>query len=309
MLLVPLYAALVLTLFAWPSSNVGPRDLPLGVAGQPAAAQQVEHKLATEHSGAFDVHRYADEAAAREAIEDREVYGAIVATAEGQKVLTASAGSASVAQMLRNVAVENGQPEAVEDVVEAGPEGNAISSSVLPLMLAGIMAGVASSLLASGALRRGALLVAGSAFTGLAATAIVQSWLGVVSGDWLANAAGLSLTVLAIGATVSGLQAWLGQKGVVLGALTMILIGNPFSGVGTAPEMLPQPVGAIGQLLPPGAGGNLFRSTGFFDGAAAGGHVAVLTVWALGGLGLLAAAGLRHRRRESVQSQPIPAAA
>jgi hypothetical protein len=47
----------------------------------------------------------------------------------------------------------------------------------------------------------------------------------------------------------------------------MVLIGNPFSGVGTGPELLPQPVGAIGQLLPPGAGGNLLRSTAFFDGA------------------------------------------
>ena len=49
----------------------------------------------------------------------------------------------------------------------------------------------------------------------------------------------------------------------------MVLIGNPFSGVGSAPELLPQPIGAIGQLMPPGAGGNLLRSTGFFDGAGA----------------------------------------
>jgi hypothetical protein len=87
-----------------------------------------------------------------------------------------------------------------------------------------------------------------------------------------------------------------GQAGTLAGALAMILIGNPFSGMGSAPEMLPQPTGAIGQLMPPGAGGNLLRSTGFFDGAAAGGHVAVLLVWALGGLGLLFVAGLRARR-------------
>ena len=78
-------------------------------------------------------------------------------------------------------------------------------------------------------------------------------------------------------------------------ATTIIQIPR-FSGVGSAPEMLPQPTGAIGRLMPPGAGGNLLRSTGSFDGAAAGGHVAVLLAWALGGLGLLFVAGLRARR-------------
>ena len=129
---------------------------------------------------------------------------------------------------------------------------------------------------------------------GLAATAIVQSWLDVVSGDWLVNAAALSLTVLAIAATVAGGYALLGERGAILAALAMVLVGNPFSAVSSAPEMLPQPVGVIGQLLPPGAGANLLRSTGFFDGAAAGGHVAVLAAWALAGLALVLIFGLRH---------------
>ena len=75
----------------------------------------------------------------------------------------------------------------------------------------------------------------------------------------------------------------------------MILIGNPFSGVASAPEMLPKPVGGIGQLMPPGAGGNLLRSTGFFDGAGAGGHVLVLAAWAVAGVALVVAVGLRRR--------------
>ena len=81
----------------------------------------------------------------------------------------------------------------------------------------------------------------------------------------------------------------------------MVLIGNPFSGVGSAPEMLPQPVGGLGQLLPPGAGGNLLRSTGFFDGAAAAEFVLVLGVWTLMGLGALFVAAARERRA------PVPA--
>src|ERR687888_2174963 len=91
-LLIPVAAALVLTLFAWPQARLEPRDLPVGVAGPTATAQQVEHRLDAQ-DGAFEVHRYADEADARDAIADREIYGAVVTTPSAAKVLTASAAS------------------------------------------------------------------------------------------------------------------------------------------------------------------------------------------------------------------------
>jgi hypothetical protein len=284
-LVVPLVVGLILTLFAWPSARLEPRDLPIGVAGPAPAAQAVEQRLATQE-GAFDVHRYADEAAAREAIEDREVYGAWVVTPAGAKVLTSSAGSSIVAQLLTHAASES--KAEVVDVAPANPHAAALPSSVLPLMIAGILIGVVASLAASGWLGRLGLIAVGSILGGLVATAIVQSWLDVVGGSWIANAGALTLTIAAIAAIIAGLR-------VAAGALLMILIGNPFSGVASAPEMLPQPVGGIGQLMPPGAGGNLLRSTGFFDGAAAGGHVLVLAVWAVAGVALLVAAGLRGR--------------
>jgi hypothetical protein len=191
--------------------------------------------------------------------------------------------------------------------VPASRESAALPSSVLPLVIAGIVTGLAAVALASTTLRRSALVVTGSVLAGLGATAIIQSWLGVVDGDWLANAGVLSLTVMAIAALVAGFEALLGKSGVALAALTMVFIGNPFSGAAHGPELLPQPVGDLGQLLPPGAGANLLRSTGLFDGAAAGGHVAVLAAWALLGFTALAISALRVRavpgsgRRAAVQ--------
>jgi hypothetical protein len=99
--------------------------------------------------------------------------------------------------------------------------------------------------------------------------------------------------LLAIAAAVAGLQALIGRPGIAVVALLMVLIGNPFSGISSAPEMLPRPAGTIGQLMPPGAGGNLLRSTAFFDGAAAAGHALVLAAWALLGMGGLAIAARR----------------
>jgi hypothetical protein len=80
-----------------------------------------------------------------------------------------------------------------------------------------------------------------------------------------------------------------------LGALLMILVGNPFSATAAGPELLPEPVGGVGQLMPPGAGANLLRSTGFFDGAGSGKHAAVLAVWAVAGLAVLLVAEARGR--------------
>jgi hypothetical protein len=298
-LVVPLVVAALVALFAWPNARLEPRDLPIGVAGPAVATTPVEAKLAAQ-SGAFDVHRYADAADARAAIEDRDVYGAFVVGPGGPEVLTASAASPAVAQALTHAAGELDAP--VTDVVEAGPRGSALASAVLPLVLAGIVTGIAASLLSRRLRERAALVVGGSVLSGLAATAVVQSWLDVVGGDWAANAGALSLVVLAISATVAGLHALLGERGIVLGALTMILVGNPFSGVGSAPEMLPEPAGGLGALMPPGAGGNLLRSTGLFDGAGAGRFVAVLAVWAAAGLALIGVAALRERR-----GAPVPA--
>jgi hypothetical protein len=292
-LIVPLVVALVLTLFAWPAAKLEPRDLPVGVAGPAAASGPIEQRLKARE-GAFDLRRYGGEAAAREAIEDREVYGAFVATPGGPKVLTASAASPAVAQQLTNAAGEAGAK--VEDVVRAGPQAPALAASVLPLVIAGLLVGAVAALATSRNLGRAGLVVAGSVLTGLVATALVQGWLDVVGGNWLANAGVLSLTVLAIAATLAGLYAVLGKGGLAIGALTMIFVGNPFSGVGSAPELLPEPAGAIGQLLPPGAGGNLLRSTGFFDGAGGARPLTVLAIWAVAGLALLLLSELRGRR-------------
>ncbi len=295
LVIVPVVVAIVLTLFAWPSARLEPRDLPVGVAGPAGAVGQLEQQLGA-NPGAFDVHRYANEAEARDAIEDREVYGAFVATPEGPKVLSSTAASPAVAQLLGHAAAETGAPS--EDVV-AAEHGAALPSSVLPLVIAGLLIGVAAVLLTSSGLGRAGLLVAGSALVGLVAAGIVQSWLDVIEGHWIVNAGVLGLTVLAIGATVTGLFALFGVPGAALAAILMVFVGNPFSGAGSAPELLPQAVGGIGQLLPPGAGANLLRSTGFFDGAAAGRPLAVLLAWALGGLALVAFAALRGRRQDA----------
>lgn len=299
-ILVSALTALALWAFAWPATRTAPRDLPLGVAGPAAATAPLNSQLA-EKEGAFEIHRYADEAAARDAIEDRTVYGAVVVTPHGMKLLTATAAGPVVAQLLEQ-AVAGQAPEGTEvtttDVVAApadDPRGAGLATSLLPLVIAGIAAGSLVTLLGLRGVRGIAALILAAAAVGVVAAALAHSWLGLLTGNWWAEAGVLGLSTLAVSGTVAGLAALLGPPGIGVGALTMMLLGNPFSGVSSAPQLLPEPVGLIGQLLPPGAGGTLLRSVSFFDGARATGPVLTLAVWTLLGLTAVLLGALRRR--------------
>ncbi|MDT0268300.1 ABC transporter permease [Streptomyces sp. DSM 44915] len=309
---VPLLIGFVLWAFAWPSARSEPHQLPVGLVGSSAEATALAGERLAGQGDAFEVREYQDEAAARRAIEEREVYGAFVLTDTGQpEVLTASAGGAAVSQLLVGAAqaqAPDGVQVTVTDVVPApagDPRGAAFGASLLPLVMAGIATG---ALLTVSGLRGGralAALLGAAVLAGSVATLIARDWLGALAGDWWQVAGVLGLLVAAGGATVAGLAALLGRAGIGVGALLLMLLGNPWSGAASAPELLPVPVGDLGQLLPAGAGASLLRSVAFFDGHAAGFPLLVLFGW----LALGAAAVLVGGRRAGAASAARPAGA
>jgi hypothetical protein len=318
-LLAPLIVGVALWAFAWPAARTAPRDLPLGVAGPPAATTPIEKQLG-RHADQFDVRRYDDEAGARDAVKRREIYGAVVARPDGPHMLTASAAGPVVAQALEKAA--GGPPSQAHtaratDVVaapDADPRGAALSSSVLPMAIGGVAAGALVVTAGLRGTRAVVALLGAAALVGVVAAALTDTWLGVLTGDWWAESASFALVSLAVSAGAAGLGTLLGPAGIGLGAMVMVLFGNPFSGVTSAPEMLPQPLGDIGQWLPPGAGGTLLRSVGFFDGRASDSPVLVLTVWAVAGLVLVTIGGLRKEpgpestgREQRDEAQPAAA--
>jgi hypothetical protein len=288
--LLPLMIVLAVLAFAWPAARIAPRHLPVGIVGTGRASEQVLTGLDRSDPGGFDVHRYADEASARAAIQHRDIYGAFAVSRGGITVLEASAASPSVAQLLGTVGQHLGSSRpAVSDVVplSAGdPRGLVLPSALLPMTICGvIMASVIGLVLGfRPAWRQIMALIVVSAAAGLGAYLIAQGFLGALPHEAVATWAALSLIVLATGATTAGLIALIGAAGLGLGILLMIFIGNPFSGVTSAPELLPAPVGTIGQWLPPGAGASLLRSTAYFGGHGAAGHLTVLLVWIAAGL-------------------------
>lgn len=307
--------------FAWPASRTAPRDVPLVLAGPRSA--EVADRLTRAAPGAFEITKLADEAAARQALTDREAYGAILTTPAGPRLLVASAASPAVAQQLSHLAeqlaaspagqgagtagasaggVVSGGP--VQDVVPAGPKGNAFGSLALPLVMSGIAAGVLLTLVISSVAWRLAGLVGFALLGGLGFAALAQGWLAILNGSYLAVAGVVGLAILAVTGTVVGLAAVIGRPGIGVAALTLLLLGNPLSAAASAPELLPEPWGALGQLLPPGAAVSALRSVGYFDGAALAGPLMVLLSWGAAAVVLL---GIGARRGRT-QAAPVPAA-
>jgi hypothetical protein len=317
-IVLPAVITLAVLAFAWPAARVRPRDLPVGVVG-PGSQQAIEHSSSAQ-PGAFDVHVYPDEATARSAIGNRHIYGAFVVDQHHVQILEASAASPTVAQLLTSVgatlAAGTSSTHSSTDVVplsQADPRGIVFGSVLLPVTISGMAIAVMIGLVARfrPAWRQiGALLVVSMA-AGASVYLIVQSFLGALPHQGLADWAALSLTVLAIGATAAGLLALVGVAGLGIAAALMVFVGNPFSGVTSAPELLPDAIKHLGQALPPGAGANLLRSTAYFDGQGAAGHLAVLITWTVLGfaavvIGQHTPHPIRRPLRPTLRAYPVP---
>jgi hypothetical protein len=171
-----------------------------------------------------------------------------------------------------------------------------LAAGALPMVIGGIVIAGALTLRLRGSSRRIAAALGVWVLGGLAMTAVLQLWLGALVGSYWQNAAVVALSLAAVTLTLLGLEWSFGLPGLGLGAAVMMLLGNPLSGLTSAPEMLPHGWGALGQLLPPGASGSLLRSVAFFDGAGAARPLTVLLGWLLFGAVLATAGALRSRR-------------
>ncbi len=284
--------SLILALFVSIAVHSGPNGVRLAVAGPAPAVQQITGALAQAGGAdAFEVTVVGDEAAARTALQERTADGAIVIGSNGSTVFTASAGSPAIAQALNAAAVElSGAPgagPAVVDVVPV-PQGDAhgvgLAAGSLPMIIAGLVLGAAAALSLRARWTVLVTVVGGAVAIGLSFAGVL-AWLGVSGGNYLAEASAISLAVATSGLVVAGLARLMGAAGVGVGALLLVIVGNPLSGIATSPRLLPGPWGEVGQWLPTGAGGTLLRTAAYFPEATVAFPVWVLLGWAVLGAG------------------------
>lgn len=304
-----LVVGLVVLAFVWPIATATAKNLPIAISGPAASITAVEKAVDANASGAIDFTTVDDRDAAVTQIEDRKVYGAIIlpsARGELPEVLTASAASTAATQLLTGVAgslqtqvvtqaAAAGAPAAaiaavhvpVTDVVplaSTDKNGTGLIAASFPLVLGGLLGGILISLLVVGVLRRLLALVIYALAAGSVVGVILQPLFGILQGDFVTNALALSLSMLATSSIVVGFNALLGPRGIAVGSVITMLIGNPIAGASIPPQFLVGPWGAIGQYFVPGAASTLVRDLSYFPAADPTRDWLVLTGWAVLGL-------------------------
>jgi hypothetical protein len=290
--------------FALPAARTAPHDVPIGVAGPQAASGHVAAALEQKSPGAFAVTYYPGTAALRDAIRNRDVYGGLALGPDGQSMLIATGGSPMVAQMLtqigNGIAAQSGVPVHTEDLAPPTVDdarGIGLAASALPITMAGLLPAIALLLaLKCEVWTRFTATVVFSGTAGVSIAALLKYVFGSIDANFWGVAAGLTLGVLAMALFVLGLGSLFGRAGLIGGAVLAMLLGNPLSGLNSAPELLPSGWGQLGQLLPQGANGTLLRSTAFFGGAGGLLPIVVLTCWSLLGVVLILIAAARQPR-------------
>lgn len=317
----------VVLAFSWPSVTLSPKDVPIAVAGPEDAVAPIEQALEEQGDGAFDLVKVSDRTAAVNAIESRDVYGAIV-LGTSPEVLTASGAGSATSGMMTQIhsqlqtmvekqaaAAAKAQgadpvPEvkvALTDVVplvDSDERGVGLASAALPLVFGGMIGGIGIAFAVSGAWRRVAALFVYGIIGGLAIGGIMQGWFGFLGGSYWAVSGAFGLTLLAMGAVIVGFAALWGRAGIAVGPVLFMLIGNPLSGAQFPQEFLPVPWGAVGQWLPPGAGNTLLRNASYFPDANSSFPILVLTGWAVLGLVFVLIGHYRDQARLTVEEEP-----
>ncbi|WP_327355002.1 hypothetical protein [Streptomyces sp. NBC_01304] len=289
--------------FSWTASRSEPTHVPVAVVAGSTQQKQLD-SLLTANGGDFDTRHVKDVDEAAEMLRDREVYGAFVqddSAGHGWRLKVASAASPAVAAALSGQLAElTGTSQLIEEAVPVSgsdPHGSGMTMGFFPLIVTAVIIALLLVLKVSEARLRLIGVVAFAAVSGLLSSLMLTVVSDVLPGSFLTNAAAIFLLELGMAGFITGLGALVGPGGIAVGAVVMFLVGNPLSGIAAGPDLLPGPLGRVGQLLPPGAAGSFIRAEGSFAGTGSGGPLAVLLGWAVVALALLALAVVKGRRR------------
>lgn len=292
--------------YAFALASPKPHHLPVAVVGPARQIEQVRARLARTAPGSFALRQYPTAAAARDAILDREVYGAFVLRPRSTLVLTAEAAGPPAARALQGAAAPLAQANGTQlraidlrPLPERDSVGNAAYFFQFGVLIPAFVFSVLVALIARSA--TGPTRLAGStAFVvlcGFAAALAVDPVAGTLTGSFWALAGIAMLLAAAVVGLGAGLSALVGPSGLALAFVVLIVLGNPASGSTQPHEFLPVVYRQVSQWLPPGAALTAVRNAVYFQGHALLRPTLTLAGWAAAGLvvGVVAAAARRLR--------------
>ncbi|MDI6666724.1 ABC transporter permease [Leuconostoc falkenbergense] len=320
--ILTLVLAMMMTAFSLPAVHSGVHQVPIALlAPNDQVFDNVAKQLDKQ---GFKVQHYNDQEKIKSNIMSRKVYGAIILKNSGDvTVYEATAASANVAQMITQVgerillhqkntaktritnlimkstsitetksltSTMNKIDHKVVKIADIKPfpkadlKGAALAAGALPIALGGWIGAVTIATFIRGKKQKFYAVIAFSFIGGLALVAVIQFGIRTFNGNYILTSMAAMLGIAATGFLVLGILEVLGNPGLAIAIVLLILLGNPLSGLASAPEMLPNGWGALGQLLPPGATGTLLRNVAFFKGSATMKPIAVLMGYVVVGL-------------------------
>jgi hypothetical protein len=287
-----------------------PHHLPVGVIAPPEVVAQLQRSISAQPGDAVALRPAADAAAARQQVERGQLVAAYLPGQDGRLLVAGAQGTAvtqTVTGIFTHAAAAQGQGARlqIDDVVPLSaedPRGFSGFYVVFGVTLAGFIFGQTSHTY-SRRLPLGRRLIQALGFAvlaGLAGGLIAGPLLGVLPGPLLALAGILVLLALATALATMSLTALLGDPGIVLATLLLVILGNATSGGVVAASFLPSGFRQLSPALAPGAATQALGRVDYFDAGAALGPVAVLVAWALGALLLLVVVTGNRRRARTV---------
>ncbi|MFI1648515.1 hypothetical protein ACH4XT_16465 [Streptomyces avidinii] len=246
---------------------------------------------ATEKNLSLKVSQYPDEQAAKDAIDQAEIYGALI-PGQASNILLVVPTLSDVAPLdlaanFEIAAKKLGQPLSVQQyaphpLAKKDPFGLVVSLMLVPLLVGGYMASTMLRTVTGSATgrRRLTALLGFSVVAGLVVNLVVGLWLQgyPLEKFWIVWPI-LSLIVAVVALVAAVLQKLLGAAGTLVTVIVVMLFGKPSSGGANGVPYLPAFWRDIGPFLPPRNAYILLRNTIYFDGHGTTQALVVLLVY------------------------------
>jgi hypothetical protein len=265
-------------------------DMPFGVVGSSSLPDDAQGPLFS-----IDVTEYADEAAATEAMDKGEIYGALIAGDSGSASQLTVVNSISdlspldIAGNFEEAAKKNGEtvtvkPYAPTPLAPKDPFAVVCALVLTPLLVGGYMAtALLTKALGSTSGRwHGLWLVGFALVTGLVVDVIATYGLDGLPSDsfWIVWPI-MALIILSVSLFAAVLRRVVGPLGIFLTVIVVVQFGNPSSGGANGVPYLAEFWRDLGPFLPPRNAYLLLRDTVYFDGHGIGQPLTVLLAYAV----------------------------
>ncbi|MFC7262805.1 hypothetical protein [Streptomyces lutosisoli] len=278
-----LFVAVYLAAFHAPSV----RHQPLGIAASDKVAASTELALSDAAPDAYTFHRYANTAAAREAIKHDEVPAVLVAGKNGGRpvLLVAGAqGPSTLSSLTTAVSKAVGTQVKVQDIDPLTPQdarGLSVFYASFGVVLAGFLFAVSSYSIAPRMVLSGRVASMGifSLAIGLAVALIAHTAFGALPAAFVTVATIATLLAAATAAAAGVLMRLFGPLGMPVSSVVLLILGNATSGGVLPTSYLPGWLAPLSHFMAPAAAVRALRGAAYFDSVHLVGSLAVLASW------------------------------